>query len=144
MSGEARNAGSEFFYGPGSDREAMARLGLGGIAVAAGRGFFGSMAINLSTLKRLEEADTIAAETRICLDEVLNRLTVIGGTKRDIARVIAYADDKSYIPEMWAAYDEFFAELPEKPKRTTLVAGIAVDCRLEFEIMVAHREEPMA
>ncbi|WP_449281727.1 RidA family protein [Leucobacter sp.] len=141
---EARNAGTDFFYDPGSDREAMARLGLGGIAVAAGRGFFGSMAINLSTLQRLEEADTIASETRICLEEVLHRLAVIGGAKRDIVRVIAYADEKAHLPEMWEAYDEFFADLPEKPKRTTLVAGIAVDCRLEFEVMVAHREEVAA
>lgn len=144
MSAEASNAGADFFYDPGSDREAMSRLGLGGIALAAGRGFFGSMAINLSTLTRLAEADTITAETRICLDEVLHRLSVIGGSKRDIVRVIAYADEKSFIPEMWAAYDQFFADLPEKPKRTTLVAGVAVDCRLEFEVMVAHREEAAA
>ena len=143
MSG-VRNAGTDFLYVPGSDREAMARLGLGGIAVAAGRGFFGSMAINLTTLTRLEDADTIAAETRICLDEVVHRLGVVGGWKADVVRVIAYADDKAYIPEMWAAYDEFFADMPEKPKRTTLVAGIAVDCRLEFEVMVAHREEAAA
>lgn len=141
---EARNAGTDFYYDQGADREAMARLGLGGIAVAAGRGFFGSMAINLTTLTRLEEADTIAAETRICLDEVVHRLGIIGGSKADVVRVIAYADDKAYIPEMWAAYDEFFADMAEKPKRTTLVAGIAVDCRLEFEVMVAHREEAAA
>lgn len=143
MSDTGTKSGTEFFYGDGADLDAMARLGLGGIAVAGGRGFFGSMAINLATLSKVAEADTITEETRICMTGLMARLSSIGGAKKDIIKITAFSDKKEFIPEMWAALDEFF-DGEHKPKRITIVAGVAVDCNLEFEVVVRRGEAAAA
>ncbi|MGH3239216.1 MAG: RidA family protein [Spirillospora sp.] len=131
---------TEFLVPPGRDVEAMAKLGLGGTAVAAGRMFAGAMAIDLRTISRLPEAETVADETRICFDSVASTLGLGGCTLRDIAKLTCYVSDREHIPEMWRTLDEIFAPGPY-PKRITLVAGIAGDCRVEFEVVAVKPEE---
>ena len=99
--------------------------------------FAGGMALDLETLQRKAEADTIAAETRIALEEIEAILAEAGCTLRDVVKTTCYLSDDSYRKEFWQAYTEKFGEGPY-PARTTLVVGIAGDCRVEIDA-VARR-----
>lgn len=134
--------GTTFTFPAGADVEKMTSLGLTGIAVASNRALFGAMAISFGAMARVPEAETITDETNICMEQVMKRLDVVGSGKEDILKITAYAQEKEFIREMWEALDAFLGE--HKPKRITLVAGIGVDCRLEFEILAAVREEGRA
>ncbi|MFT4085425.1 MAG: RidA family protein [Nocardioides sp.] len=136
---EATTPATEFLVPEGRDRAAMAKLGLGGSAVAHGLQFVGAMAIDLTTIKRLAEADTIAAETRFCLEQVRAALALGGRELSDIVKMTAYVSDESFREEMWATLRETF-DPSELPKVVTLVAGIAGDCRVELEA-VAYRAD---
>ncbi|MFG2658505.1 RidA family protein [Streptomyces sp. NPDC048425] len=137
---EQGSPGTTFLVAPTADTDMMDKLGLGGAALAGDRLFAGAMAINLKTLARLKEAKTVADETRICLDSVKATLERGGGTLSDIAKMTCYASDQEHIPEMWRTLNDIFAPGP-CPKRITLVAGIAGDCRVEFEILAVVPQE---
>lgn len=94
--------------------------------------FAGGMALDLETLKRKPEADTIADETRIALEEIKSILAEAGCTLKDVVKTSCYLSDDSYRKEFWTAYTEVFGEGPY-PARTTLVVGIAGDCRVEID-----------
>jgi 2-iminobutanoate/2-iminopropanoate deaminase len=126
--------GAEFVIAPGRDTEMMAKLGLGGIAVVGDLVFTGGMAIDLRTLKRPVEADTIAAETRICFEGVQRSLALVGCTLRDVAKITCYVEDPADREEMRATVDGLFAP-GQAPERVTHVAGIGGDCRVEFEVL---------
>jgi 2-iminobutanoate/2-iminopropanoate deaminase len=123
-----------FVVPPGRDTEMMDKYGLGGIAVVDDLVFTGGMAIDLRTLKRPEEADTIAAETRLCFEGVERNLAHVGCTLRDVAKITCYVEEDSDRAEMREAVEEIFAPGPY-PKQVTLVAGIGGDCRVEFEVL---------
>ncbi|WP_425839990.1 RidA family protein [Streptomyces fractus] len=123
---------TEFVLGPKADHEMMAKYGLGGAAKVGNAMFAGGMAINLEGLSRVPEAVTIADETRLCFERVGGILGQAGGRLEDIVKITAYVSDQEYTTEMWRTVDEI---LPARPKRITLGAGIAGDCRVEFEVM---------
>lgn len=138
---ENGSAGTTFLVAPTADRERMDKLGLGGAALAGDRLFAGAMAIDLTTLSRVADARSVADETRICFDSVRATLERAGGTLRDIAKMTCYVSAQEYIAETWRTLEEIFAPGP-CPKRITLVAGLAGDCRVEFEVMaVTPRED---
>jgi 2-iminobutanoate/2-iminopropanoate deaminase len=89
-------------------------------------------------LKRLDEADTVANEVRYCLNRLEQRLQGRGLTKRDIAKVTAYITDVSYRTELFAGIKAFFDPGPY-PVVFAVVAGIAVGCRVELEIVAPTR-----
>ena len=132
---------AEFVIAPGRDTEMMAKYGLGGIAVVGDLVFTGGMAIDLRTLKRPVEADTIAAETRLCFEGVERSLQLLGCTLRDVARITGYVEDPADRDEMRATVDELFAAGPG-PKHVTLVGGIGGDCRVEFEVLAVRPQAP--
>lgn len=129
--------GATFVIPPGRDAETMARYGLGGIAVVEDLVFTGGMAIDLRTLERPGEADTIAAETRICFERIRERLALVGCTLRDLAKITCYIEEDAYRDEMRDTVREVLAPGPY-PKQITLVAGIGGDCRVEFEILAVR------
>jgi 2-iminobutanoate/2-iminopropanoate deaminase len=100
--------------------------------------FAGGMALDLETLKRKAEADTIAAETKIALEEIQAILAEAGCTLKDVVKTTCYLSDDSYRKEFWTAYTEMFGEGPY-PARTTVVVGIAGDCRVEVDV-IARRQ----
>lgn len=132
---------TEFLIPDNRDREAMAKLGLGGSAVAHGFQFVGAMAIDLTTISRLAEAETIADETRICVDQVRKGLDLSGRTLDDIVKITAYVSEAGFREEMWATLREAFGDRP-LPKVVTLVCGLAGDCRVELEAMAYRDPEP--
>ncbi|WP_033294112.1 RidA family protein [Amycolatopsis jejuensis] len=99
--------------------------------------FAGGMALDLETLRRKDEAKTIPDETRIALDEVKGLLEAAGCSLRDVVKTTCYLADDSYRKEFWEAYTEVFAPGPY-PARTTFVAGIAGDCRVEIDAIAAR------
>jgi 2-iminobutanoate/2-iminopropanoate deaminase len=110
----------------------MADFGLSPGAMSHGIVFAGGMALDLDTVQRVPEADTIANETRLCLEEIEEIVTAAGGTKRDIVKVTCFLTDDSYRGEFIQAFRDFFAPGPF-PARATYVAGIAGGCRVEME-----------
>ncbi|MDV7088372.1 RidA family protein [Rhodococcus opacus] len=94
--------------------------------------FCGGMALDLETLARKPEADTIANETKIALEEIQGILETVGCTLGDVVKTTCYLADDAYRKEFWTAYTEVFGEGPY-PARTTLVVGIAGDCRVEID-----------
>lgn len=99
--------------------------------------FAGGMAMDLETLRRKPEADTIAEETKIALAEIESVLAAAGCTLRDVVKTTCYLSDDSYRKEFWEAYTEVFAPGPY-PARTTFVVGIAGDCRVEIDAIAAR------
>jgi len=99
--------------------------------------FAGGMALDLYTLKRLPEADTIGAETKLCLKEIEAILQAAGCTMRDVVKTTCYLSDDAYRAEFWQAYTEVFAPGPY-PARCTFVVGIAGDCRVEIDAIAVR------
>lgn len=99
--------------------------------------FAGGMALDLETLRRKDEAKSIADETRIALDEVKGILEAAGCGLRDIVKTTCYLADDAYRQEFWETYTEVFAPGPF-PARATFVVGIAGDCRVEIEAIAVR------
>jgi 2-iminobutanoate/2-iminopropanoate deaminase len=110
----------------------MADFGLSAGAMSHGIVYAGGMALDLDTIQRVPEADTIANETRLCLEEIEDIVKAAGGTKRDIVKVTCFLTDDSYRQEFIPAFKAFFDPGPY-PARATYVAGIAGGCRVEME-----------
>ena len=121
----------EFLSHPNYDK-----YGLSGGA-STGKFFFcGAMALDMEKLQRLDEADTVANEVRYCLRRLEQRLDGRGLSKRNIAKVTAYITDQSYRDELFSGIRTFFDPGPY-PVAYAVVAGIAVGCRVELEIVAA-------
>lgn len=102
--------------------------------------FAAALAIDLETMKRVAEADTIANETRVCLRRLEGILREAGCTLRDIAKTTCYLSDEAYRSEFIDAYKEVFEPGPY-PARCSFVLGLAGDCRVQIEaIAVAHEK----
>ncbi|HTW87335.1 MAG TPA: RidA family protein [Candidatus Binataceae bacterium] len=113
------------------------RYGLSPGVATNGFVFAGGMALDLNTLKRLPEADTIANETRLCLKEIEGILAEAGCTMRDIVKTTCYLSDNAYRREFWEAYTAVFTPGPY-PARCTFVVGIAGDCRVEIDAIAVQ------
>src|SRR5262245_5102900 len=112
-----------------------------GLSVGASTGqflFVGAMALDIEKLARVAEADTVENEVRYCLNRIEQRLQGHGLTKRDIVKVSAYITDASYRETLFAGVREFLAPGPY-PAMFAVVAGIAAQCRVEFEVMAAAK-----
>lgn len=94
--------------------------------------FASAVAIDVATMKRLAEANTIANETRVCLERIEATLKEAGMTRRNIVKTTCYLRDESYRMEFVHAYREFFGDGPY-PCRCSVVLGIAGDCRVQVE-----------
>jgi 2-iminobutanoate/2-iminopropanoate deaminase len=129
-----------FVTPPARDPELLAKYGLGGAAVVGDLIFAGSMAIDLATLTRLPEADSVASETRICFEQIEATLGAAGAALRDVARITCYVSDDSHREEMTQTLNEIFAPGPY-PKRVTIAVGIAAECRVEFEVIAVKPGE---
>jgi 2-iminobutanoate/2-iminopropanoate deaminase len=94
--------------------------------------FASAVAIDVQTMKRLAQADTVENETRICLEQIENTFKEAGLTRRDVVKTTCYLRDEAYRMEFLAAYKAFFGDGPY-PCRCTVVLGIAGDCRVQVE-----------
>jgi 2-iminobutanoate/2-iminopropanoate deaminase len=110
----------------------MPEFGLNPGAVSNGMVYAGGMALDFDTMYRRADADTIANETRLCLEEIVEIVEAAGGSKRDIFKTTCYLSDEAHRGEFIKAYKEFFEPGPF-PARCTFVVGIAAGCRVEID-----------
>ncbi|MGE2716433.1 RidA family protein [Mycolicibacterium litorale] len=101
--------------------------------------FAAGMALDVKTMGLMPGAETIAGETRICIEDIESSLAQVGCTLKDVVKTTCYLADDSYRQEFWAAYKEKF-DGPPYPARTTLVVGIAGASRVEIDV-VARRPQ---
>ncbi len=127
----------EYIYAPGT--EDLSKYGLSKATVTNRYVFTAGMALDLETMSRKAAADTIANETRICLQSIKDTLEITGCSMRDIVKTNCYLSSNDYRREFWDAYNEFLAPGPY-PHRCTFVVGIARDCRVEIDVIALRPE----
>jgi 2-iminobutanoate/2-iminopropanoate deaminase len=101
-------------------------------AVAHGYAFAAVNALDITGTKREQGAVTVADETRLCLDRLKAVLAEKGLSLRHLVKVTAYLSQDSYRSEFWDAYKRVLEPGPY-PARSTYVAGIAGDCRVQLD-----------
>lgn len=94
------------------------------------------LALDPATMKRREDAVTIADEVGICLGNIGIILAQEGLTVRDIVKVTIYLRDDSYRGQFIDAYTQALAPGPY-PARCTFVLGLASDLRVQIEAVAA-------
>lgn len=94
--------------------------------------FAAGIAIDSKTMKRLEEADTIANETKAVLKRLESVLSDADCTLRDVVKLNCYISDEAFRDEFEVACKQVFDPGPY-PVRNTFVIGIAGDCRVQVE-----------
>ncbi|MGH3244331.1 MAG: RidA family protein [Spirillospora sp.] len=114
-----------------------AEHGRAGAVAAGGLVFTDATALDLGTLRRVPEATTIAAETRVCLDRLARTLEQAGCTLRDVVKVNSYLTDDADRAEFWATYNEIMAPGPY-PVRLTQVGGLDGDARVMLDVVAVH------
>jgi 2-iminobutanoate/2-iminopropanoate deaminase len=115
-----------------SDAPDFTRFGLSLGATTGDMVWAVGMALDTDKLDRLEEADTVGNETRICLRQIESCLREAGASMNDIVKMTCYLADDSYRSDFGEAYREFFSE-GRYPVRCTFVVGISGNCRVELE-----------
>jgi 2-iminobutanoate/2-iminopropanoate deaminase len=98
------------------------------------------LALDHATMKRRADAQTIAEETRICLENIGIILAEAGLGLRDIVKTTCYLRDEAYRGEFIEAYRDVFAPGPY-PARCSFVVGLASDLRVQIEATAALRLE---
>jgi 2-iminobutanoate/2-iminopropanoate deaminase len=119
------------FVHPGSDQDSG--YGLSSGAIAGDHVWAAGMALDFDTMQREAAADTIAAETRICLDQIAAVLAEAGCTLTDVVKANCYLSDPAHAAEFKAAWDEALAP-GSYPARAITVVGIACGCRVELDV----------
>jgi 2-iminobutanoate/2-iminopropanoate deaminase len=96
----------------------------------------GTVAFDEKTGHRLDEVDTIQAETKWCLEMIEKLLGQAGCSLRDVVRTTVYLADREYYAAMNEAYSEYW-DPGDFPTRATLVVGLVSDCRVEIDAIAA-------
>ncbi|MDT0203045.1 RidA family protein [Nocardioides sp. AE5] len=99
--------------------------------------FAGGMALDFDTITRRADADSVATETRMCLEEVQAILEAAGCTIKDIVKMTCYLSDNAHRQEFWTAYKDFMGDGPY-PARVTYAVGIAGGCRVELDAIAVR------
>jgi 2-iminobutanoate/2-iminopropanoate deaminase len=94
--------------------------------------FASAVAIDVSTMRRVAEADTIEHETAVVLSQIADLLGQAGLTLRDIAKTTCYISDEADRMDFIMAYKKHFDPGPY-PARCTFVMGLAGDCRVQVD-----------
>ena len=107
-------------------------------AVKAGEFVFlsGRVGLDYSTMQLVEGG--IGAQTRQCLTNIIEVLTLSGVSLNDVVKTTVYLIDMADFKAMNAAYAEIFAE--KQPARSTIaVAGLPMAALVEIEVMARRR-----
>lgn len=79
----------------------------------------------------------IAAQTRRCMDNLMEVLDAAGLSADDVVKCNIYLTDMDDFAAMNAAYATYFSE--PRPARTTVaVAGLPLDARVEIELVASR------
>lgn len=94
--------------------------------------FVVGMAVDDQSGTRMTEADTVEAETRICLESIGSVLAEAGCSLKDVVKTTVYVADRDDYDAMNKVYREYW-DAGEEPVRCSLFVGIGADCRIEIE-----------
>ena len=94
--------------------------------------FVASMALHPTERRRDDNTDTIAQETKVCLDRMETKLGAVGCSLQDVVKMTVYLSDRNYQREFMEVYNARW-EYGNHPMRTTLFVGLALDCRVELD-----------
>ncbi|MEU1999866.1 RidA family protein [Rhodococcus sp. NPDC019627] len=97
------------------------------------------LALDPETMARRKDTESIADETRICLENVARILEDAGLTLRDVVKTTCYLRDEAYRFEFLDAYKDAFGKGPY-PARSTFVLGIASDLRVQIEAVAVRAD----
>ncbi|MFH5210102.1 RidA family protein [Antrihabitans sp. NCIMB 15449] len=95
------------------------------------------LALDPATMRRRDDATTIADETRICLANIDTILAEAGVSLREVVKTTCYLRDDAYRGEFIEAYRAAFGEGPY-PARSTFVLGVASDLRVQIEAVAVR------
>jgi 2-iminobutanoate/2-iminopropanoate deaminase len=108
------------------------------LGAASGRLVFAAgMAFDVETMQRSEDADSIAAEARMCVEEVETLVGEAGCTLRDVVKLSCYVADASYEPEVRRVWAEA-SGAGTPPAYASYVVGRAGDCRVELDAVAVR------
>jgi 2-iminobutanoate/2-iminopropanoate deaminase len=93
--------------------------------------------LDLDTLRRVAGAETVADETRICLERLQQTLAEAGSSLSDVIKVNSYLARDEDREEFWAAYDSCFPAGP-KPPRVTQVTSLDGDARVALDVVAVR------
>ncbi len=96
-------------------------------------------ALDAATGRRLPEADTIADETRICLERLAAVLAEGGSGLHELAKVNCYLATNDDRTAFWATWDAFFADIDVSPVRITQHGGVAGEARVLLDAVAVRR-----
>ena len=96
------------------------------------------LALDQNTMKRREDAQSIADEVRICLENIGIILAQEGLTLRDVVKTTCYMRDEAYRGEFIEAYKAGFDPGPY-PARCSFVLGLASDLRIQIEAVATKK-----
>jgi 2-iminobutanoate/2-iminopropanoate deaminase len=96
-------------------------------------------ALDAATGRRVAEADSIAEETRVCLDRLAALLAEAGSGLHELAKVNCYVATNDDRTEFWATWDSFFADIDVSPVRITQHGGVAGDARVLLDAVAVRR-----
>jgi 2-iminobutanoate/2-iminopropanoate deaminase len=87
--------------------------------------------------RRTPEAETVADETRVCLERLRDTLQEAGADLADLVKVNCYLAADEDRAEFWRAFDEALAPGPY-PVRITQVGGVAGEARVLLDAVAAR------
>lgn len=108
--------------------------------MTAGNGPFvyaSALAIDVSTMKLVPEADCITRETEVVLRRVGGRLGASGLGLEDVVKTTCYLADERHLEEFAAAYARAFAG--RLPVTNTVFLGLAGNCRVQVDAVAVRR-----
>jgi enamine deaminase RidA (YjgF/YER057c/UK114 family) len=87
--------------------------------------------------------DTVAEQTRLCLENAEAILKSAGLDRRHVAKLTAYVTDRAHLADYMAARDQFFRDRPQPPASTLLiVSGFSrPEFKVEVEVLASAGNE---
>jgi 2-iminobutanoate/2-iminopropanoate deaminase len=116
-------------------------LGVSAASVTDRLVFSSTLAIDVTTMKRVPEADTIEGEVKVCLDRLEANLAEAGLTLKDIVKTTCWVSAEEHRLDFAYAYRDLLAPGPY-PSRALFVIGLAGDCRVQIDAIAARADEP--
>ena len=108
-------------------------------AVADGLVFAVVTALDPGEARLVPEADSVAAETRLCLSKLEGLLSQAGCRLEDVVKVNCYLADDAFRTDFWQTWDATFPDLGGKVVRITHhVPGLEGDARVMLDAIAVQ------
>ncbi len=101
--------------------------------------FATGLAMDPTTLRRREDAETLEDEVRIAFENIDSILGEAGLSRKDIVKTTVYLRNDSDRGALIPAYKAEFGEGPY-PARCTFVVGLAADLRVQIDVIAVRPE----